>query len=297
MCRLFGLSAGERAVTATFWLLEAPDSLAEQSRHNPDGYGLATYEPDGTPKVVKRPAAAYADEQFAREAREEESPTFLAHVRFASTGGLELNNTHPFEQHGRVFAHNGHVGGLDRLDERLGDARDLVQGDTDSERVFALITKEAQARDGDVGEAIVAAVDWIAAELPLFALNVLLATPTDLWALRYPDAHNLLMLERAGGGPTGARHLDAASPAGTVRVRSGDLSTRAAVIFATEQMDEDAGWRPLASGELVRVDHDLNVTSRIAIDKPPAHRLTLADLEPRAAASQQHPQPTTDRRP
>jgi glutamine amidotransferase len=31
MCRLFGLHAGT-PVSATFWLLDAPDSLAEQSR-------------------------------------------------------------------------------------------------------------------------------------------------------------------------------------------------------------------------------------------------------------------------
>jgi hypothetical protein len=69
------------------------------------------------------------------------------------------------------------------------------------------------------------------------------------------------------------------------------------VIFASERMDEDRDWRSLAPGELVRVDRDLNVTTRIAIEEPPAHRLTLADLDPRAAASQQHPQSTTDRRP
>lgn len=31
MCRLFGLHAGRRVVTATFWLLEAPDNLAAQA--------------------------------------------------------------------------------------------------------------------------------------------------------------------------------------------------------------------------------------------------------------------------
>ncbi len=40
MCRLFGLSAAPRRVTATFWLLDAPDSLAAQSRREPDGVGL-----------------------------------------------------------------------------------------------------------------------------------------------------------------------------------------------------------------------------------------------------------------
>jgi hypothetical protein len=55
MCRLFGLSAAPRRVTATFWLLDAPDSLAVQSRREPDGVGLGVFEPDGTALV--RPLA------------------------------------------------------------------------------------------------------------------------------------------------------------------------------------------------------------------------------------------------
>jgi glutamine amidotransferase len=286
MCRLFALTAGDRAVSATFWLLEAPDSLAAQSRRNPDGYGIATFAADGTPEVDKQPVAAYADERFAREAHELRSRTFLAHVRYASTGGLDLRNTHPFEQRGRVFAHNGHVGGLDALDERLGDDRSLVGGDTDSERFFALATREIEAHGGDVGAGLTAAASWIAAELPLFALNCLLATPDGVWALRYPDTHPLLMLERDRGGPTSARHFDGASAAGRIRVRSGALADAPAVVFATEPMDEDAGWRPLRSGELVHVDAALRVSSRIALPDPPAHLLALADLEPHAAASQ-----------
>jgi glutamine amidotransferase len=286
MCRLFGLSAGDHPVTATFWLLEAPDSLAQQSRRNPDGYGIATFDPDGRPEVDKRPVAAYQDEEFAREARERRSPTFLAHVRYASTGGLDLQNTHPFEQHGRVFAHNGHIGGLDELERHLGADRALVHGDTDSERFFALATREIAARDGDVAEGLIAAAGWVAAELPLYALNCLLATPAGIWALRYPDTHPLLVLERGRGGPSSARHFDGASASGRIRVRSGELAEAPAVVFATEPMDEDPGWRELAPGELVHVDERLRVTSRIAIDRPPAHLLALEDLEPHAAASQ-----------
>jgi glutamine amidotransferase len=36
----------------------------------------------------------------------------------------------------------------------------------------------------------------------------LLSTPHDLFALRYPDTHNLFVLHRAAGGPHGHRHLD-----------------------------------------------------------------------------------------
>jgi predicted glutamine amidotransferase len=284
MCRLFGMTTGSKAVKATFWLLEAPDSLARQSRRNPDGYGLATFRPE--PLVEKRPVAAYEDEAFAREAQERSSPVFVAHVRHASTGGKSVANTHPFEQQGRVFAHNGHVEGLDALEERLGDYRSLVHGDTDSERFFALVTKETDAAGGDPGAGLRAAARWIAAELPVFALNCILATATDVWALRYPDAHDLLMLERDEGGRSGARHFDAASASGRIRVRSGALATNAAVVFASEQMDEDLGWRALESGELVHVGRDLRVDSGIAISGPPAHQLRLEDLLPEVAASQ-----------
>jgi glutamine amidotransferase len=284
MCRLFALAAAE-PVRAAFWLLEAPDSLAEQSRRNPDGYGLATFGPDG-PEVEKEPVAAYADQEFRREARERVSRTFVAHVRYASVGAHTLENTHPFAQDGRVFAHNGHIAGLDVLDARLGDDRALVHGDTDSERFFALVTREARERGGDAGAGLVAAARWIAAHLPLFALNCVLATADGVWALRYPDTHDLLLLERAAGGPSGGRHLEHASAAGRIRVRSGDLAARRSVVLATERMDEDAGWTALAPGELVHVDHELRVTRELALPDPPAHPLRLADLDAKAAAAQ-----------
>ncbi len=285
MCRLFGMSGGRHQVRATFWLLEAPDSLAQQSRREPDGTGLGSFDAAGRPVVAKQPLAAYQDQAFAREAREVTSGTFVAHVRFASTGGIVPENTHPFEQQGRLFAHNGVIGDLPALEAELGAARSLVQGQTDSERFFALITREAE-RDGDVGAAIGRAAGWIAEHLPVYALNLVLTTPRELWALRYPDVHELYVLERAAGGTTGGRHLDHASARGSIRVRSGDLADAAAVVLATERMDEDPGWRALASGQLLHVDEDLQVTITTALTRPPARPLSLQDLDPRAAASQ-----------
>jgi predicted glutamine amidotransferase len=285
MCRLFGMSGGSEPVGATFWLLEAPDSLAQQSRREPDGTGLGWFDADGTPEVSKQPLAAYEDHKFAQEAKEVESRTFVAHVRYASTGGLTTENTHPFELDNRLFAHNGVIAGLDELDAHLGDDRQLVRGETDSERFFALITREAR-RTGDVGQAIASAVGWIADHLQVYALNFVLISDTDLWAFRYPDTHDLHVLERAAGGGSGHRHLDHASARGSVRVRSAELANRPAVIVATEEMDEDASWRALESGQLLHVDAKLAATVTTIMDRPPAHPLTLADLDPRAAASQ-----------
>lgn len=279
MCRLFGMHGGADPVEATFWLLQAPDSLSEQSRREPDGTGLGWFDPDGRPHISKQPLAAHDDRRFAQEARKVRSRTFVAHVRYATTGALEAKNTHPFEQEGRLLAHNGMVDDLDVLEREIGPDMRRVHGDTDSERVFALITREIE-RLGDVGDGIVSAARWIAANLRLLAINLILIDATDLWALRYPDVHDLFMLERTAGGRLDHAH------GGRIRASSEELAEHPAVIVATERMDDDPGWTPLASGELLHVDGTLTVDRRQALDVPPSRPLTLADLEGHAAAAQ-----------
>ncbi|MDY6995949.1 MAG: class II glutamine amidotransferase [Actinomycetota bacterium] len=283
MCRLFGLHAGN-AVSATFWLIDAPDSLAEQSRRNPDGTGLGMFDAQGHAVVDKQPIAAWQDTAFAREAKELTGTTFLAHVRYASTGAADVANTHPFCQDNRLFAHNGVVEGLDVLDSRLAElsATGLVAGQTDSERVFALITASVRAHGGDVDAGLLDALSWLADTVPIFALNILLCTATDMWALRYPDTHELFVLDRrpAGTSPFAMR-------SSRIRSQSEHLAGVPSVVFATERMDDDPGWRPMADGELIHVAADLTISSRTGLLPPPRHRLTMADLGGAAAESQQ----------
>jgi predicted glutamine amidotransferase len=101
---------------------------------------VGAFAATGQPRVSKQPIAAWRDAQFARAAQELRGTTFVAHVRYASTGELTVANTHPFLQDGALFAHNGVAQGLDRLDGRLAElgAAGLAGGQTDSERVFAL---------------------------------------------------------------------------------------------------------------------------------------------------------------
>ncbi len=282
MCRLFGMASGSERVTATFWLLDAHDSLARQSRREPDGTGLGWYDRDGKPERLRDPEPAWRDPSFSREAKEVESRTFIAHIRLASVGGLSVQNTHPFLMKDRMLAHNGHIGGLPELEARLGPARELVQGETDSERFLALVTAEAE-RLGDTEKGLLAAARWVAEHLPLYALNIILTTDTDLWALRYPDTHELWVLERE---PHHGRHLDATSAAGTVRVRSQDLARVPCVIVASEPMTESPGWTLMKPGELLHVDARLHTTRRVALPDPPKHQLRLQDLEARAKESQ-----------
>ncbi len=273
MCRLFGLTAGTVRVKATFWLLDAPDSLQVQSHRNADGAGLGFFGPAGEPVLDKQPEPAFSDQQFIREARQAESSTFVAHVRLASTGGRAVRNTHPFAMDGRVMAHNGGFGELAQLEAELGSYARLVLGDTDSERYFALITKETDTHGGDVGAGMVAAASWIAERLPVSALNAIVAAPGRLWALRYPGQHALHILERPADPGSGEPGLHVRSATSSVHVP--DLDHTASVVIASEELVGESGWRMLAPGELVHVRPDLSVHSQIAIPQPPAHLVPL----------------------
>ena len=292
MCRLFGMTAGTEPVKATFWLLDAPDSVEAQSRRNADGSGIGFFDAAGRPVLDKQPEPAFGDEEFSREARQAESATFVAHVRWATAGGRTVANTHPFAMHGRIMAHNGGFGELERLASQLGGYRRLVLGDTDSERYFALITQQADAHGGDVGAGLAAAARWIGERLPVSSLNAIVAAPGELWALRYPGQHALHVIERPAGNsrPAGqpgpavapAAARPAAAAAVGLHVRSSTSSVHApalryvpTVVVASEELDGERGWRMLADGELIHVRPDLTVESAIVIPEPPARLVPL----------------------
>jgi predicted glutamine amidotransferase len=285
MCRLFGMSAGRRVAHAAFWLLDAPDSLVQQSHREPDGAGIGWFTQED-PHVHKRPIAAYEDAQFARDAHHVHSRTFVSHVRFASNGGLTVPNTHPFKQRGRLFAHNGVIGDMAALEAELGDEQRLVHGGTDSERYFALVTREIERCGGDIGAGLGAAARWIGEHLPILSINCILTTPDGVWALRYPETHELYVLEREPG-----EELRQDSSLGS-RVRSEHGREHPLVVLASERLDEDPGWRLLGSGELLHVGPELGVSSEPAVERPPAKLLSLKDLSPQAQASQAHPPPS-----
>ncbi len=283
MCRLFGLHAGTDVVTATFWLLEAPDNLSEQSRRNPDGTGLGVFDAEGEPQVHKQPIAAWQDAAFATEAHDLTGTTFIAHVRYATTGSHQAVNTHPFLQDGRIFAHNGILEGLDVLDQRLSElgTADLVAGQTDSERVFALITASIRIRGGDVTGGLVDAMTWLADNVPIYAVNILLSTATDVWALRYPESHELYVSDRRTppAQPRFRLHSN------RIRAESATLHQQPSVVFATEPMDDPSRWRLLEPGELVHVDAGLNVSRNLVLPDPPRHLLRESELSPQAQGS------------
>ena len=233
----------------------------------------ASSAPPASPCSTNSPNRRSATGNLSAKPGRPKSSVFVAHVRWATAGGRTVQNTQPFVMNGRLMAHNGGFGELGLLENELGSYARLVLGDTNSERYFALITKETDAHGGDVGAGIMAAASWIAARLPVSALNTIVATPGELWALRYPGQHALHILERPAGPGPGEPGLHVRSATSSVHVPA--LEAVASVVIASEQLDGESGWRMLAPGELVHVRRDLSVHSRVAIPQPPAHLVPL----------------------
>ena len=115
---------------------------------------------------------------------------------------------------------------------------------------------------------------------------MILTTPEDVWALRYPETNELWILERSIGGLDPGIGFEERSATGIMRVMSRELSILPATVIASERMDTNPDWRLLESGELVHVDSQLRVTSTIAVPDPPAHMIDLSQMTTREAIAQ-----------
>ena len=260
-------------------MLDAPTSIARQSETNADGYGLAALTSSRGMILIRNPVQASGDPAYRHVARRLDASEVLVHLRYASTGGVSLLNTHPFSQDGRLFAHNGVLGDLAQIEARLGANRAMVMGDTDSERFFALITLAIRESGGDVRAGITAAVREVVAEYELYSLNFVLGEVGHIWAFRYPEHNPLHLHHRPRGGPSGGAPLDEADAAGTLRLHSDDGAVAPLVVIASERISDEPGWEEIHPGELVHVGPDLQVDRETIVSGPPAHQLTLSAHE------------------
>lgn len=253
MCRLFGLHTGAQPQTCSFWLLNAPDSLSRQSHQQADGAGIGTFDPNGEPRLVRSAVAAYLDPEFARAAQDLTGTSFVAHVRFATDGAPSVANTHPFEQEGRLFAHNGAIRSLDVLDRELArrGVAELVLGETDSERYFALLTSYLRESGGDVALALRRCLAWLAENVSVYCLNCVLATPQEVWAIRYPDTNPLWYLSGqrgTGSHPAPEDESDVRLTSRYWAVSGLDPTINTVTVVASEPMTEESQWEMITPG-------------------------------------------------
>ena len=120
--------------------------------------------------------------------------------------------------------------------------------------------------------------------MPIYAVNMLLSTATDMWALRYPEPTS----STSWTGRRRRRDPEFDMRTKRIHARSEHLCTRPSVVFATERMDDDPRWSLLAPGELVHVDAALRITRDLVLPDPPRHLLRREDLSAPVAARATH---------
>ena len=135
MCELLGLNFNEK-VSPTFSFR----GFRNRGEENPDGWGIAYYE-DYKAEIIKEPISAINSPKAEAFMKEKLiiSNIFISHVRFATKGGENFKNTHPFkrELNGKdyLFAHNGTIRDFNKFELR----KFYPDGETDSEYIFCYL--------------------------------------------------------------------------------------------------------------------------------------------------------------
>ena len=135
MCELLGVTSKDKVV-----LNDLLDIYFSHSVEHRNGWGLALLD-NPSPYIVKEPLTAI-ESPTVRRLLEQEIATSkcIAHIRKATIGEVDVENTHPFlgrDATGRlwVLAHNGTIFDSDVL----GPYQYVQDGSTDSERILLFI--------------------------------------------------------------------------------------------------------------------------------------------------------------
>ncbi len=206
---------------------------------NADGWGVGWFAPDGKPAVYRHTLPIWSDTNVPGLARSLTSGTWLGNVRSATAGlGTDMINTQPFAGDGLVYTHNGFIDDFARslrrrLRTTLSEAVEAeVQGNTDSEYLFAMIRQEP----GTLGQRLAAVVRRI-----------------QHWLADSPDIRALLAIVIGDGrqmaGVRAAANAEAPSLYFNPEWQNG-------AVIASEAFDDHDSWQRLEPDQVVTLGAD-----------------------------------------
>lgn len=135
MCELFGVTSRSK--------IELNELLWEFFSHgieHPNGWGMAFFYGNAV-SLEKQPESAHKSVYLKQRLQSKvEADNMIAHIRLATRGNLDYENTHPFVMRDNsnrtwTLAHNGTIFDCDLLNPFVHSQ----QGQTDSERILAYI--------------------------------------------------------------------------------------------------------------------------------------------------------------
>jgi len=142
LCQLFAVSGAQSR--------DYTDELKEFFTHSvdhPHGWGMAMFYDNCSVSLEKEPECASRSRYLKQRLSQRiVVPSLLAHIRYATIGGMEYSNTHPFvdrDAGGRCWTliHNGTIFNYPKLRPYLT----RQEGTTDSERILCFLIDQINA--------------------------------------------------------------------------------------------------------------------------------------------------------
>jgi len=257
MCRLLGVIANE-PVDFTFSMLSGPKTLKQLSETNPDGWGIGWYQ-GAKLKIHKEPIPANKSRTYSDFAKSVAARIIIAHVRKATVGKNIIENCHPFEYGGWLFAHNG---SLDR--ERLMDLleprhMDRISGHTDSEVFFHFLLQNIEAEKNNVAKGVSKAISFVKKGNHK-GLNFLLSDGKNLFAFRDAKSnfnhYSLFYLRRPSLKKQLLGLLELRSKEVRSLLQSRSLGRKKAILVCSEKLTDES-WKEIPVGGLLSITGDL----------------------------------------
>lgn len=209
MCELFGVTA-DKKINVNAYL----QSFFRHSKVQPDGWGLALFD-DNNISIEKEPVKASTSKYLEHRLQGKiQTAKMMAHIRRATMGEVNFNNTHPFsaiDESGRrwVLVHNGTIFEAPGLSKYQYSQ----QGSTDSERILLYIIDRVNSRfmqdpcGFDVNERLALIDEIILQVVPGNKLNLLLYDG-DYFYVHKNEKGTLYTLEKPGITFFATRPLD-----------------------------------------------------------------------------------------
>ena len=280
MCR-FTLYLGPK-IRLSSLVVEPKHSIIDQSFHsqsqeeplNGDGFGIAWYAPglSEEPALFRSVTPAWNNSNLLELARVVESPLIFAHVRAATKhGGQSEANCHPFRSGRHAFMHNGDIGEFAKvrrpLLESLGDeAFHCIQGNTDSEHLFAVAMDELPRAAGEGAERLANALTAAVARVVALTERTGVTAPSYL-NLAFSDGECAVACRYTTEADYDGESLYVHTGrvyvchGGVCRMLSPDRG-RGCVLVSSEPLSDDPGWDMMPRNSLVLIHKDGTVTSR-----------------------------------
>ena len=250
MCRLAGFLGQQ--ITLDDLVKGPPHGLYHQSYAareletsvvSADGWGAAWYlEGDPVPCIYRSTLPIWGDANAPELGRAVSSRCFLAAVRSATDPlGIAMHNTQPFRFEALTFVHNGYV---ERFRETLrrtvshsvsDHVYNQVVGDTDSEHLFALVAERwSQATSVSPKRRLLDAVCDAVLDMKRLASERALRA---LCTVVVSDGRYMVAVRTACGARSPTLYCRQAANGG--------------VWFASEPLDQKAGWQPVAEDSVI----------------------------------------------